>query len=111
MDFSARVDFKQGAFFRWGLGYVNKCSLNEVIDDIILHDIPVYKGNFCAFVADNEHVKILHDTNRAFPLWVSNEHVTNLFEHGEQHWVDRVITVNNKLEYSQSFFKAYNKYK
>ena len=90
-------------------GYVNKCSLNEVIDDIILHDIPVYKGNFCAFVADNEHVKILHDTNRGFPLWVSNEHVTNLFEHGEQHWVDRVITVNNKLEYSQSFFTAYNK--
>ena len=90
-------------------GYANQCSLSDIIDDLIVQDIPAYKGNFCAFVADSEHVKILHDTNRGFPLWAGDEYVTNLFEHGEQHWVDRVITVNNKLKYSQSFFTAYNK--
>lgn len=90
-------------------GYANKCSLSEVIDNLIVQDIPTYKGNFCAFVADSEHVKILHDTNRGFPLWAGDECVTNLFEHGEQRWIDCIITVNNKLECSQSFFTAYKK--
>ena len=90
-------------------GYANQCSLNDIIDDLIVQDIPAYKGNFCAFVADNNHVKILHDTNRGFPLWVSTDSITNLEDQGERHWADRVITVNNKLEYQQTFFTAYNK--
>ena len=95
-------------------GYINQSSLSEIINDLITHDVPVYKGNFCAIVADSEYVKILHDTNRGFPLWVSDVCITNLVNpdgsiNGDQHWVDRVITTNSKLEYSQSFFNPYYK--
>jgi len=90
-------------------GYVNKCSISEIIDDIVLHDIPVYKGNFCAFIADNEHVKIMHDTNRAFELWAGDEFVTNLFEHGQKCFADRIFTVNSKLYRKSVRFEPYHK--
>jgi len=90
-------------------GYTNQYKLSDIIDNLIVQDIPTYKGNFCAFVADNEHVKILHDTNRGFPLWAGDEFVTNLFEHGEKCYSDRIFTVNNKLYRKSIRFVPYHK--
>ena len=39
-------------------GYANQYSLSDIVNNLIVQDVPIYKGNFCAFVADNQHVKI-----------------------------------------------------
>jgi|TARA_R110000823_G_scaffold124817_1_gene251426 hypothetical protein len=90
-------------------GYANQFSLSDIVNEIITHDIPVYKGNFCAIVSDSEHVKILHDTNRGFPLWASNKNITNLEPLAEQIWADHLLTVNNDMSYELSYFKPYTK--
>ena len=90
-------------------GYINKCSLSDIIDDLIVQDIPTYKGNFCAFVADSEHVKILHDTNRGFPIWKNDVNITNLVTLVEQIWADQILTVHSNMTVERSYFTPYVK--
>ena len=90
-------------------GYANQYSLNNIVNNLIVQDIPTYKGNFCAFVADNEHVKILHDTNRGFPLWRSDACITNLAPLAEQVWADWLLTVHSDMKVDISYFNPYVK--
>jgi len=90
-------------------GYINQSSLSEIINDLITHDVPVYKGNFCAIVADSEYVKILHDTNRGFPLWKSDVSITNLAPLEEQIWADQILTIHSDMKVKKSYFKTYVK--
>ena len=90
-------------------GYTNQYNLSDIIDNLIVQDIPTYKGNFCAFVADNEHVKILHDTNRGFPLWKSDVSITNLAPLVEQISADCILTIHSSMKVKRSYFSPYVK--
>jgi len=79
-------------------GYTNQYSLSDIVSNLTAQDIPEYRGNFCAFVATTDYVRILHDKIRSFPLWINNECVTNLDSQGEQIWSDQVLTVNKNLK-------------
>lgn len=90
-------------------GYANQYSLSDIIDNLIVQDIPIYKGNFCAFVANSEHVKILHDTNRGFPLWADAKKITNLNSLEKQIWADHILTVSKNLTFEINYFAFYKK--
>ena len=90
-------------------GYANQYSLSDIVNNLIVQDVPIYKGNFCAFVADNQHVKILHDTNRGFPLWKSDVSITNLAPLEEQIWADQILTIHSDMKVKKSYFKTHDK--
>jgi len=79
-------------------GYSNKFN-NETLSQCLLsHNVPKISGNFCAFIFSDTGVKILHDNNRGFPIWINNTSITNLIPIGEQIWADCCLTVNTTLK-------------
>jgi len=90
-------------------GYVNHCKIEDCMEDLLLQTIPEYKGNFCAFIADNSSVRLMHDTSRAFPLWLSEYCLTNLHEAPEQIWSDCLLTINKDFTVNRQYFHPYTK--
>lgn len=89
-------------------GYSNKYRLETVAEFVGIGREPHLKGNFCAFVCDHENVRITHDTNRSFHLWVSDSEITNLFATGEQIWTDCLISVDSNMNVHREYFEPYN---
>jgi hypothetical protein len=90
-------------------GYVNHCTLEDCMEDLLLQTNPGYKGNFCAFIASNSSVRLVHDTSRAFPLWLSDNCLTNLHEGTEQIWSDCLLTINKDFTVNRQYFHPYTK--
>lgn len=90
-------------------GYVNHCTLEDCMEDLLLQTNPEYKGNFCAFIASNNSVRLVHDTYRAFPLWLSENCLTNLHEGTEQIWSDCLLTINKDFTVNRQYFHPYTK--
>lgn len=89
-------------------GYSNKFN-NETLSQCLLNQsIPEISGNFCAFIFSDNNIKILHDNNRGFPLWTSENCITNLVPCGEQIWADCYLTVNNNFEITKHWYEVYN---
>lgn len=88
-------------------GYVNHCRLEDCLGDLQEQSFPTFKGNFCAFIADSNSVRLIHDTNRGFPLWVSSDYLTNLHESEEQIWADCIVEVQSDLTVNKQWYKPF----
>jgi len=88
-------------------GYANVCLLEDCLLDLLNQFTPTYKGNFCAFIADSSSVRLVHDTSRSFPLWLSADSLTNLHENGERIWADCLLTINNDFTVDKQWYKPY----
>jgi len=89
-------------------GYSNKFN-NETLAQCLLSDnIPKISGNFCAFIFSDSGIKILHDNNRGFPLWVDKNCITNLMPIGEQIWADCYLTVDNNFKITKHWYEVYD---
>tara|TARA_R110000868_G_scaffold237101_1_gene491115 strand:+ start:525 stop:1634 length:1110 start_codon:yes stop_codon:yes gene_type:complete len=88
-------------------GYVNHRKLTDYLSEMHIQSMPAAKGNFCAFISDEKFVSVIHDTNRAFPLWLSDSTLTNLYEVDEQIWADCVLTINNTFVATRRWYTPY----
>jgi len=71
-------------------GYANTSSLDQVIQSSS-------KGNYCAWIVDDNNASLEHDTVRSFPLYVHNDNsITNLMPSEKQVWADKKVTINKK---------------
>jgi len=89
-------------------GYSNKFNNDTLSQYLLSETLPKLSGNFCAFIFSDSGLKILHDSNRGFPLWTSKNCITNLVPSGEQIWADCYLTINNNFEITKHWYDVYN---
>ena len=79
------------------------CVIKGYADDMPLHQIPTHPdrrrlhGNFCAFQAQADQVEIIHGRERSFPVWRSDDAVTNLYAEGDQIWADKRLRIHDDM--------------
>jgi len=89
-------------------GYADNIPLCTVAEKCITSDAPNIRGNFTAFVCTDEIVRILHDMNRGYPLWINNIGITNLHGGTEQIWADCLLTVDKDMNVERSWFNPFS---
>jgi hypothetical protein len=66
------------------------------------------KGNYCSFVSNTKFVNIEHEMDRSFPLWASNDCITNLYPCGSQVWADSKLTIDSNMAYTIKKFSPFD---
>jgi len=89
-------------------GYVDTCTLDSAIDQIINEIEPTLLGNFCAIVYNNlsNSIKIKSDRYRSFPIWFDSDGVTNLYKKTHTAWTDSLIEIKDDGTITESKFDA-----
>ncbi len=90
-------------------GYANNLPCHKLVEQLLDNTQPHAKGNFCAFISDSNSTRLLHDTNRSFPLWINKNTITNLQHLDEQIWADCVLTVDQDFSINKHYYKPYQK--
>ena len=90
-------------------GYANNLPCHKLVEQLLDNTQPHAKGNFCAFISDSNSTRLLHDTNRSFPLWINKNTITNLQHLDEQIWADCVLTVDNHFKITKDYYNCYTK--
>lgn len=82
-------------------GYCESMSMQEVAMQMCKDALPKFRGNFCVLVIDDRHVTVTHDVDRAFPIYINEDGVTNLHatKLREQCWASCQLTVDDELDY------------
>jgi len=91
----------------WYKGYVDDAPLRWFAVRISTEQEPQYTGNFCVIKVTDNNVIIRSDKSRSFPLWYDPiQGLTNLRNIGETIWSDCLVTVNQDLILTRSYFDA-----
>ena len=90
-------------------GYANNLPCHKLVEQLLDNTQPHAKGNFCAFISDSNSTRLLHDTNRSFPLWINKNTITNLQHLDEQIWADCVLTVDRDFSINKHYYEPYQK--
>ena len=90
-------------------GYANNFASHHLVEQLIDQQDPCVKGNFCAFVSDAYTTKLMHDTNRSFPLWIDDNTITNLNPLDQQIWADCLLTIDQNFAIDKQWYKPYHK--
>ena len=90
-------------------GYANNYTSSDLVKLLIDQDTPGIKGNFCAVITHNNTTKIIHDTDRSFPLWTGKDSISNLQPLDEQIWADCVLTVGKDFSVNKQWYQPYQK--
>ncbi len=90
-------------------GYANRYTSQHLVQLLIDQHTPSIKGNFCAVITHNNTTKIIHDTDRSFPMWTDSNTITNLQPLEQQIWADCVLTVNKDFKITRDWYKPYHK--
>lgn len=87
-------------------GYADAGQLESLLVDILNNQVPVHLGNFCALALDKttNQLTIKTDLYRSFPIYVSDDEVTNLVKHDRTMWTDSVVTIDSDLTVSETKF-------
>jgi len=89
-------------------GYANDRTITETARHCAADTgAPRLRGNFCAMVIRDNKVTVMHDTDRAFPLWASEHTITNLEPVGDKVLADIILTVDSKFEISRQWHKPW----
>lgn len=85
-------------------GYIDQVDIVQHIIDVVKHPHPVYTGNFCALVFKNGQLQIKTDRYRAFPIYISDDSITNLIPSGHTAWADSLVTIHSDFTTSETKF-------
>lgn len=85
-------------------GYIDQVDINQHITDVVAQTQPTYTGNFCAFVLVNGQIQIKTDRYRGFPIYISNDSVTNLIPSEHTAWTDSLVTIHPDLSVTETKF-------
>jgi len=88
----------------WFKGYLDQGILADAVLSIIEETEPTYSGNFCVIRCLADSVNIRSDRQRSFPIWVSDDSVTNLTESPTTIWADDVIDVDFNFNIKHYYF-------
>jgi len=88
-------------------GYSNNYDLKTLASKLTTNERTSIKGNFCAFVCTDDSVKILHDRDRGFPIWIGERSITNLIEQSEPVWEDCTLTVDSMMNVDKKWTSPY----
>jgi hypothetical protein len=90
-------------------GYADNYSLNDLVTLLTPSSHPTHKGNFLAFIVDNEEISITHDMYRGTPIYLNadNQTISNLDTNGENIWADGLVVIDNELQFHKSNFTPY----
>jgi len=88
-------------------GYSNNYDLETLASKLTTNERTSIKGNFCAFVCTDDSVKILHDRDRGFPIWIGERSITNLIEQSEPVWEDCTLTVDSMMNVDKKWTSPY----
>lgn len=79
----------------WAKGYACDRTLAQVVADYDFDQPPSIPGNFCLIKISGTTVQVGHNLDRSFPLWASQDRVSNLDPVGQPIWADTLITVDS----------------
>lgn len=87
-------------------GYADTGHLDLLLPDILKSQTPAHLGNFCtlAYNRSTDQLSIKTDLYRSFPIYVSDNEITNLVKHNRTMWTDSVVTINSDLTVSETKF-------
>ena len=88
-------------------GYSNNYDLKTLASKLTTNKRTSIKGNFCAFVCTDDSVKILHDRDRGFPIWIGEQSITNLTKQSEPVWEDCTLTVDSMMNVDKKWTSPY----
>jgi hypothetical protein len=90
----------------WFKGYLDDAPLHQYALRISEENKPTYSGNFCVIKVTSQGAIIKSDRLRSFPIWYNGQELTNLKNIGETIWADCLVTLNNNLTLTRSYFDA-----
>ena len=79
----------------WAKGYACDRPLEQVVADYDFEQAPAIAGNFCLIKISGTTLQIGHNLERSFPLWASQNRITNLEPAGEPVWADTMISIDS----------------
>lgn len=91
----------------WYKGYLDDDILSRFAVNISSETIPSCSGNFCVIKITDQGVVLRSDRSRSWPLWYDPSlGLTNLHDIGETIWVDCLVTLNQDLTLTRSYYDA-----
>jgi hypothetical protein len=88
----------------WYKGYLDNGKLADEILTIIDEIKPTYLGNFCAIRVTSTGINLRSDRQRSFPIWVSDQLITNLVKQPITIWTDDVIDIGIDFTLTHNYF-------
>lgn len=85
-------------------GYIDNFDINRHVVDIVDQAYPVYTGNFCAIVSANGQIQIKTDRYRGFPIYISDNSITNLIPSSYTAWTDSLVTIHPDFTTTETKF-------
>jgi len=89
-------------------GYADADSMSQLLDQIVTQTEPQLTGNFCAFVLENNTVKIKTDRYRSFPIYIG-QGINNLIPTGQTAWTDSLVTIHEDYSVTEDKFDLIGK--
>ena len=87
-------------------GYADTACLDRLLNQICRQTEPEWLGNFCVILYDHarEQLHIKTDRLRSFPIYVSDDGVTNLVPSKRTAWTDSLISMDSDFVVTESKF-------
>ena len=86
-------------------GYTDEKSLDDLLEEIIDQEQPMFTGNFCILVYSDNKIKIKTDVWRSFPIYINHQvEITNLVRHPCTVWTDSIIEITQDFNITETKF-------
>lgn len=90
-------------------GYCDTEILDNIIEKILYFPTPIYDGNFCCFVINEDFIQIKTDTHRNFPLYYNEKEITNVKNLKNQIYTNELVIIDSYFDFKINKYKNFEK--